>query len=228
MGIVLFFQFLWGCSATWDMSLIERAARIAANEASSDGIMWTFSPMVDLTRDPRWGRSSEGNGEDAFLSSAIAKAMVHGYQGDDLSKNNTIMSCVKHYALYGAAEGGRDYNTTDMSRIRMYNEYFPPYKAAVDAGVGSVMVSFNEIDGVPASGNKWLVDDVLRKQWKFNGFVVSDYTGIPEMMNHGVGDFKTVNQKSLNAGVDMDMVREGFLTTLALIHERRFSHTSTN
>ena len=203
-----------GMSATWDLSLIERAARIAANEASSDGIMWTFSPMVDLTRDPRWGRTSEGNGEDPFLSSAIAKAMVHGYQGDDLSKNNTIMSCVKHYALYGAAEGGRDYNTTDMSRIRMYNEYFPPYKAAVDAGVGSVMVSFNEIDGVPASGNKWLVDDVLRKQWKFNGFVVSDYTGIPEMMNHGLGDFQTVNQKSLNAGVDMDMVGEGFLTTL--------------
>ena len=124
-----------GMSATWDMPLIERSARIAASEASADGIMWTFSPMVDLTRDPRWGRTSEGNGEDAFLSSAIAKAMVHGYQGDDLSLNNTIMSCVKHYALYGAAEAGRDYNTADMSRLRMYNEYFPPYKAAVDAGV---------------------------------------------------------------------------------------------
>ena len=200
-----------GMSATWDMPLIERSARIAASEASADGIMWTFSPMVDLTRDPRWGRTSEGNGEDAFLSSAIAKAMVHGYQGDDLSLNNTIMSCVKHYALYGAAEGGRDYNTTDMSRIRMYNEYFPPYKAAVDAGVKTVMVSFNEIDGIPASGNKWLVDEVLRKQWKFNGMVVSDYTGIPEMVNHGIGDFKTVNEKALLAGVDMDMVGEGFL-----------------
>jgi len=200
-----------GMSATWDMPLIERSARIAASEASADGIMWTFSPMVDLTRDPRWGRTSEGNGEDAFLSSAIAKAMVHGYQGDDLSLKNTIMSCVKHYALYGAAEGGRDYNTTDMSRIRMYNEYFPPYKAAVDAGVKTVMVSFNEIDGIPASGNKWLVDDVLRKQWKFNGMVVSDYTGIPEMVNHGIGDFKTVNEKALLAGVDMDMVGEGFL-----------------
>ena len=200
-----------GMSATWDMTLIERSARIAASEASADGIMWTFSPMVDLTRDPRWGRTSEGNGEDAFLSSAIAKAMVHGYQGDDLSLKNTIMSCVKHYALYGAAEGGRDYNTTDMSRIRMYNEYFPPYKAAVDAGVKTVMVSFNEIDGIPASGNKWLVDDVLRKQWKFNGMVVSDYTGIPEMVNHGIGDFKTVNEKALLAGVDMDMVGEGFL-----------------
>jgi beta-glucosidase len=203
-----------GMSATWDLSLIEKSARIAASEASADGIQWTFSPMVDLTRDPRWGRTSEGNGEDPFLSSAIAKAMVHGYQGNDLSAPNTIMSCVKHYALYGAAEGGRDYNTTDMSRVSMYNNYFPPYKAAVDAGVGSVMVSFNEIDGVPASGNKWLVDDVLRKQWKFNGFVVSDYTGIPEMMNHGIGDFQTVNARALNAGVDMDMVGEGFLTTL--------------
>lgn len=203
-----------GMSATWDMQLVERSARIAASEASADGIQWTFSPMVDLTRDPRWGRVSEGNGEDAFLSSAIAKAMVHGYQGDDLAAPNTILSCVKHYALYGAAEGGRDYNTTDMSRVRMYNEYFPPYKAAVDAGVASVMVSFNEIDGVPASGNKWLVDDVLRKQWKFNGFVVSDYTGIPEMSNHGMGDFQTVNALSLNAGVDMDMVGEGFLSTL--------------
>ncbi len=203
-----------GMSSTWDMQLVERSARIAANEASADGIQWTFSPMVDLTRDPRWGRVSEGNGEDVFLSAAIAKAMVHGYQGDDLSLPNTILACVKHYALYGAAEGGRDYNTTDMSRVRMYNEYFPPYKAAIDAGVGSVMVSFNEVDGIPASGNKWLVDDVLRRQWKFNGFVVSDYTGIPEMMAHGVGDFQTVNVKSLQAGVDMDMVGEGFLTTL--------------
>ncbi len=213
-GYKTIFPIPLGMSATWDMDLIKRSAQIAASEASADGIQWTFSPMVDLTRDPRWGRTSEGNGEDAFLSSAIAKAMIHGYQGDDLSAPNTIMSCVKHYALYGAAEGGRDYNTTDMSRVRMYNEYFPPYKAAVDAGVGSVMVSFNEIDGVPASGNKWLVDDVLRKQWKFNGFVVSDYTGIPEMVNHGVGDYQAVNALSLNAGVDMDMVGEGFLTTL--------------
>ena len=213
-GYKTIFPIPLGMSATWDMDLVKRSAQIAASEASADGIQWTFSPMVDLTRDPRWGRTSEGNGEDAFLSSAIAKAMVNGYQGDDLSAPNTIMSCVKHYALYGAAEGGRDYNTTDMSRVRMYNEYFPPYKAAVDAGVGSVMVSFNEIDGVPASGNKWLVDDVLRKQWKFNGFVVSDYTGIPEMVNHGVGDYQAVNALSLNAGVDMDMVGEGFLNTL--------------
>ncbi|MCF8289105.1 MAG: beta-glucosidase BglX [Chitinophagaceae bacterium] len=213
-GYKTIFPIPLGMSATWDMELIKKSASIAASEASADGIQWTFSPMVDLTRDPRWGRVSEGNGEDAFLSSAIAKAMVHGYQGDDLSAPNTILSCVKHYALYGAAEGGRDYNTTDMSRLRMYNEYFPPYKAAVDAGVASVMMSFNEVDGIPASGNKWLVDDVLRKQWKFSGFVVSDYTGIPEMTNHGVGDAQTVNAMSMNAGVDMDMVGEGFLNTM--------------
>ena len=213
-GYKTIFPIPLGMSATWDMELIKKSASIAASEASADGIQWTFSPMVDLTRDPRWGRVSEGNGEDAFLSSAIAKAMVHGYQGDDLSAPNTILACVKHYALYGAAEGGRDYNTTDMSRVRMYNEYFPPYKAAVDAGVASVMMSFNEVDGIPASGNKWLVDDVLRKQWKFSGFVVSDYTGIPEMTNHGVGDAQTVNAMSMNAGVDMDMVGEGFLNTM--------------
>jgi beta-glucosidase len=213
-GYKTIFPIPLGMSATWDMELIKKSASIAASEASADGIQWTFSPMVDLTRDPRWGRVSEGNGEDAFLSSAIAKAMVHGYQGDDLSAPNTILSCVKHYALYGAAEGGRDYNTTDMSRVRMYNEYFPPYKAAVDAGVASVMMSFNEVDGIPASGNKWLIDNVLRKQWKFEGFVVSDYTGIPEMTNHGVGDAQTVNAMSLNAGVDMDMVGEGFLNTM--------------
>ncbi len=203
-----------GLSCSWDMKLIERSARIAAQEASADGINWTFSPMVDVSRDPRWGRVSEGNGEDPYLGSQIAKAMVKGYQGGDLSANNTIMSCVKHYALYGAAEAGRDYNTTDMSHIKMYNEYFPPYKAAVDAGVGSVMASFNEIDGIPATANKWLLMDVLRKQWGFNGFVVSDYTGVSEMINHGIGDYQTVSAKALDAGTDMDMVSEGFINTL--------------
>lgn len=202
-----------GLSCTWDMNLIERSARIAANEASADGICWTFSPMVDIARDPRWGRIAEGSGEDPFLGSAIAKAMVRGYQGNDLKQSNTIMSCVKHYALYGAAEAGRDYGTTDMSHQRMYNEYFPPYKAAVDAGVGSVMASFNEVDGVPATANKWLMTDVLRKQWKFNGFVVTDYTGINEMIDHGIGDLQTVSARALMAGIDMDMVGEGILTT---------------
>jgi beta-glucosidase len=202
-----------GMSCTWDMQLVERSARIAANEASADGINWTFSPMVDISRDPRWGRVSEGNGEDPYLGSQIAKAMVNGYQGTDLTKNNTIMSCVKHYALYGAAEAGRDYNTTDMSHQRMYNEFFPPYKAAVDAGVGSVMASFNEVDGVPATANKWLMTDVLRKQWGFKGFVVTDYTGINEMMAHGIGDLQTVSARALMAGIDMDMVGEGLLLT---------------
>src|SRR5215211_643414 len=201
-------------SSSWNMQAIERSARIAAIESSADGICWTFSPMVDIARDPRWGRIAEGSGEDAYLGSQIAKAMVRGYQGTDLSKNNTIMACVKHFALYGAAEGGRDYNTTDMSRVRMYNEYLPPYKAAVDAGVGSIMSSFNEIDGIPASANRWLMTDLLRKQWGFSGFVVTDYTAINEMIDHGLGDLQTVSALALKAGVDMDMVGEGFLNTL--------------
>jgi beta-glucosidase len=203
-----------GMSCSWDMTAIEKSARIAAQEASADGICWTFSPMVDIARDPRWGRVSEGSGEDAYLGSEIAKAMVKGYQGDDLNKNNTILACVKHFALYGAAEAGRDYNTTDMSRIRMYNEYLPPYKAAIDAGAGTVMASFNEIDGIPATANKWLLTDLLRKEWGFNGFVVTDYTGILEMVDHGLGDLKEVSQRALNAGTDMDMVANGFLGTL--------------
>ena len=203
-----------GLSCSWDMDLIQKTARIAAEEASADGLNWTFSPMVDVSRDPRWGRVSEGNGEDPFLGAEIAKAMVKGYQGDDLSKANTIMACVKHFALYGASEAGRDYNTVDMSRHRMYNEYLLPYKAAVDAGVGSVMTSFNEIDGIPATANKWLVTDLLRNDWNFNGLVVTDYTGINEMVDHGFGNLQEVSAKALQAGVDMDMVGEGFLTTL--------------
>lgn len=201
-------------SCSWNMDLIKRTAQIAAQEASADGICWTFSPMVDIARDPRWGRIAEGAGEDPYLGSEIAKAMVQGYQGTDLKKNNTIMACVKHFALYGAAEAGRDYNTVDMSHLTMYNTYFPPFKAAVDAGVGSIMTSFNEIDGIPASGNKWLMTDVLRKQWGFKGFVVTDYTAINEMIDHGMGDLKTVSAMSLRAGTDMDMVGEGYLTTL--------------
>ncbi len=201
-------------SCTWDMSLIEQSARIAATEASADGINWTFSPMVDIARDPRWGRIAEGSGEDTYLGSEVAKAMVKGYQGNDLSKENTIMACVKHYAMYGAAEAGRDYNTTDMSRLRMFNEYLPPYKAAVDAGAGSVMASFNEVDGIPATGNRFLMTDVLRKRWGFKGFVVTDYTGINEMIDHGMGNLQAVSALALKAGIQMDMVGEGFLTTL--------------
>lgn len=201
-------------SCSWDMALIERSARIAATEATADGLCWVYSPMVDIARDPRWGRIAEGSGEDPYLGSKIARAMVKGYQGTDFSKDNTVMACVKHFALYGAAEAGRDYNTTDMSRIRMYNEYLPPYKAAVDAGVGSVMSSFNEIDGIPATGNRWLLTNLLRDQWGFKGFVVSDYTAVNEMIAHGVGDLQTASAMALKAGLDMDMVGEGFLTTL--------------
>jgi len=204
-------------SCTWDMPAIEQSAQIAAKEASADGICWTFSPMVDIARDPRWGRIAEGGGEDPYLGGQIAKAMVNGYQGvgdKAFSTNSQIMACVKHYALYGAAEAGRDYNTTDMSRIRMFNEYLYPYKAAVEAGVGSVMSSFNEVDGVPATANRWLMTDVLRNQWGFHGFVVTDYTAINEMIAHGIGDLQTVSARALRAGVDMDMVGEGLLTTL--------------
>lgn len=203
-----------GLAATWDTVLVQQSARIAATEATADGLNWAFSPMVDIARDPRWGRVAEGAGEDPYLGSLMAKAMVRGYQGNDLSGNNTLMACVKHFALYGAAEAGRDYNTVDMSPVKMYEYYLPPYKAAVDAGVGSVMSSFNEINGVPATANQWLLTDLLRKQWGFKGLVVSDYTSVNEMIAHGIGDLKTVAARALRAGLDMDMVGEGFLTTL--------------
>ena len=206
-GYETMFPIPLGLSCSWDMEAIELSARIAAQEASVDGICWTFSPMVDVSRDPRWGRVSEGSGEDPYLGSRVAEAMIRGYQGP-------ILSCVKHFALYGASEAGRDYNTVDMSRIRMYNEYFPPYKAAVDAGAASVMASFNDVDGIPATGNRWLLTDVLRDQWGFKGFVVTDYTGIEEMIAHGVGDFESVSVQALKAGVDMDMVSEGFVANI--------------
>ena len=214
-GYETIFPIPLGLSCSWDMDAVELSARIAAEEASADGICWTFNPMVDVSRDPRWGRVSEGSGEDTYLGCRIAEAMVRGYQGPDkatqLTEDDQILACVKHFALYGAPEAGRDYSTVDMSHLRMYNEYFPPYKAAVDAGAGSVMASFNEVDGVPATGNSWLMTEVLRNQWGFDGFVVTDYTGIYEMIDHGVGDFETVSVQALKAGIDMDMVSEGFV-----------------
>ncbi len=201
-------------SMSWDMDAIRNSARIASIEATADGICWTFSPMVDICREPRWGRMSEGNGEDPFLGSAICRAMIQGYQGADLTDQATMMACVKHFALYGAPEAGRDYNTVDMSRVRMFNEYFPPYKAGVDAGAGSFMTSFNVIDYIPATGNRWLMTEVLRDRWGFDGFVVTDYTAISEMINHGMGDLQTVSALALKAGTDMDMVADGFLGTL--------------
>lgn len=213
-GYETIFPIPLGLSCTWDIPAIEKSARIAAVEASADGISWTFSPMVDISRDPRWGRVSEGSGEDPFLGALIARAMVRGYQGKDMSRNDEIMACIKHFALYGAAEAGRDYNTVDMSRQRMFNDYMLPYQAGVEAGAGSVMASFNEVEGVPATANKWLMTDVLRGAWGFNGFVVTDFTGISEMIEHGIGDLQTVSARAINAGVDMDMVSEGFIGTL--------------
>lgn len=213
-GYETVFPIPFALSMTWDMQAIERSARIASVEATADGIAWTFSPMVDVCREPRWGRMSEGSGEDPYLGSRIAEAMVRGYQGNDLMQPTTMMACVKHFALYGAPEAGRDYNTVDMSRVRMFNEYFPPYKAAVDAGAGSFMTSFNTVDYIPATGNRWLMTEVLRDMWHFNGFVVTDYTAISEMINHGLGDLQQVSALALNAGTDMDMVADGFVGTL--------------
>ena len=213
-GYETVFPIPFAMSMSWDMDAIRNSARIASIEATADGICWTFSPMVDICREPRWGRMSEGNGEDPFLGSAICRAMIEGYQGTDLTDKATMMACVKHFALYGAPEAGRDYNTVDMSHVRMFNEYFPPYKAGVEAGAGSYMTSFNVIDYIPATGNRWLMTEVLRDRWGFDGFVVTDYTAISEMMNHGMGDLQTVSALALNAGTDMDMVADGFLGTL--------------
>lgn len=221
-----------GLSSSWDTDLIERTASAAAAEASAEGLNWTFSPMVDIARDPRWGRISEGSGEDIFLGSAIAKAMVRGYQGEKkpgVLATNKVLACVKHYALYGAAEAGRDYNTVDMSTVRMFNEYLPPYKAAVDAGVATVMTSFNEINGVPATANKWLIEDILRKQWGFRGLVATDYTAVSEMVAHGFGDDAKVTEMAINAGIDQDMVSELFLKHgSALVKSGKVSEAQIN
>jgi len=207
-------------SCSWDMAAIEEMARISALEASADGICWTFSPMVDICIDARWGRIAEGGGEDPYLGGEIARAYVRGYQGtlSPLTSHfspQRLMACVKHFALYGAVEAGRDYNTVDMSHLRMYNQYFPPYKAAVEAGAGSVMSSFNLVDGQHATANRWLLTDVLRRQWGWDGFVVTDYASIAEMSTHGLGTLKANSAKALKAGTDMDMCANGFIQTLA-------------
>jgi len=202
-------------SCSWDMPGIEQSARVAAIECSSEGIALTFSPMVDICCDARWGRIAEGSGEDPYLGSQIASAMVRGYQGKNLSDSTTIMACFKHFGMYGAPEGGREYNTVDMSPYRMYNDYLPPYKAATEAGAGSAMCAFNTINGVPATCNRWLLTDLLRKQWGFDGFVITDYTTIEELMNHGVcSTLQEASAMALQAGVDVDLVSEGFSGTL--------------
>ena len=211
-GYETIFPIPLGMSCSWDLKAIEEAARIAAKEATADGICWTYSPMVDIALDARWGRIAEGNGEDPYLGSRIAEALVRGYQGDYGPEN--MMACVKHYALYGGAEAGRDYNTVDMSHIRMYNQFFPPYEAAAKAGAGSVMTSFNIVDYTPATANRWLIDDVLRQQWGWDGFVVTDYGAIGEITQHGLGDLSRASVLALKAGTDMDMCSEGFINTL--------------
>lgn len=201
-------------SSSWKPENVEEVARISAREVTADGVCWTYSPMVDIARDARWGRVKEGAGEDPYLGGLMAAAWVRGYQGDNLADETTMMACVKHFALYGASEAGRDYNTVDMSRVTAMNYYLRPFEAAVEAGVGSFMTSFNEFESVPATGHTWLLDDVLRKQWGFGGFVVSDYTAIAEMVNHGIGDLQTAAAQALKAGVDMDMIADCYTSTL--------------
>lgn len=215
-GYKTIFPIPLGLSCSWDTTLIEKTARVAAVEATAVGYNWTFSPMVDISRDPRWGRVMEGSGEDPYLGSLIAKAMVRGYQGKNLNDGTSLMSCVKHIALYGANEAGRDYNSVDMSLQSMYQFYLPPYKAAIDAGAISVMTSFNDINGMPATANKWLLTDLLRKQWNYKGFVVSDFNGVHELITHGVAsNLSEASILSIKAGLDMDMISEGYVSQLA-------------
>jgi beta-glucosidase len=196
-----------GMAASWDLNMIEQSSRIAAEEASAEGIHWTFAPMIDVSREPRWGRISEGAGEDVFLNSEIAKAYVQGFQGDDLSQPNTILACAKHFVAYGAAQAGRDYHTTNMGEGELRNVYLPPFKAAVDAGVETFMSAFNELNGIPTSGDPFILRKILRDEWKFEGFVVSDYTSINEMIQHGFAkDGIDAARIGMNAGVDMDMM----------------------
>ena len=202
-------------STSWDMDAIEKTARIAATEASALGINWVYSPMVDICRDARWGRIAEGGGEDPFLGGEIAKAYVRGYQGTDgVYDDHDVMVCVKHYALYGAAEAGRDYNSVFLSRQEALNGYMRPYQQAAYAGAGSYMSSFNEFEGIPASMNNYLMNELLRDTWGFDGFIVSDYTAVSEQIAHGIGDLQEVSARSLKAGLDMDMNADGFVGTL--------------
>ncbi|SFE42760.1 beta-glucosidase BglX [Thermophagus xiamenensis] len=216
-------------ACSWDLQLMEKSARIAAEEATASGVAWNFAPMVDISRDPRWGRIMEGAGEDPFLGSLIARARVRGFQGidsyKDFSKPNTMMACAKHFVGYGAAQAGRDYHTVDISERTLFETYLPPFKAAVDEGVASFMTAFNELNGVPCTGNKYIFQDILRHQWNFNGMVVTDYTAIQEMVAHGFAkDLKQASKLAIDAGIDMDMISEGFVTYLKeLVEEGQVS-----
>jgi beta-glucosidase len=215
-------------AASWDPALAERSSSIAAKEAYAAGLRWTFAPMVDIARDPRWGRITEGAGEDPFLGAAFARARVRGFQGDDYSQPGRILACAKHWVAYGAAEGGRDYDTTEMSEQTLRSIYFPPFKAAVDAGVGTFMSAFNALNGVPTSANQFTLTKVLRDEWKFDGFVVSDYTSVQELINHGyAADGKDAAQLALNAGVDMEMVSRLYNQNGSqLLQERKLSQAA--
>ena len=214
-GYKTIFPINLGMASSWDPKAVELSARVAATEASSGGVHWTFAPMIDISRDARWGRVSEGSGEDSFLGIQMAIANVKGFQGDDLSKNNTVLACAKHFAAYGAADAGRDYNTVDMSERVLRETYLPAFKATVEAGVKTFMMAFNEIAGVPSTGSNFLIRDVLKGEWKFDGLVVSDYTGIYEMVAHGFAtDDKNAGEIALNAGVDMDMVGATYMNHL--------------
>jgi beta-glucosidase len=203
-------------SATWDAELVERVSRISAQEASASGIRWTFSPMVDIARDPRWGRIVEGAGEDPYLGSVMARAYVRGYQGNNLGDPHSMAACAKHYVAYGAAEAGRDYNTVDMSERQLREVYLPPFRAAVEEGVATLMSAFNTVNGVPASANEFTLTQVLRREWGFRGFVVSDWGSVGELMNHGVAnDLATATRKGFLAGIDMDMESNAYFRHLA-------------
>ncbi|HVR43207.1 MAG TPA: glycoside hydrolase family 3 N-terminal domain-containing protein, partial [Thermoanaerobaculia bacterium] len=209
-------------AATWDPASAESAARIAAREGRAAGVRWTFAPMVDVARDPRWGRIAEGAGEDPFLGSAMARAYVRGFQGDDLSSPDALMACAKHYVGYGAAEAGRDYNTTDIPENRLREIYLPPFHAAVEAGVGSLMTGFNAINGVPATANDFVLDQILRREWGFDGFVVSDYEAVEQLIPHGVAaNAQEAAIKSIKAGVDMNMVDAAYMTLADAVRENR-------
>ncbi|WP_454766800.1 beta-glucosidase BglX [Cupriavidus campinensis] len=204
-----------GLASSWDMAVVEQAARISGKEAGADGLDATFAPMVDISRDPRWGRTSEGFGEDPYLVSQCARASVRGFQGSSPANPDSVMAFVKHFALYGAVEGGRDYNTVDMSPQRMYQDYLPPYRAAIDAGAGGVMIALNSINGVPATSNRWLLRDLLRKEWGFKGVTASDHGAIDELLRHGVADNgRQAARLAIEAGVDMSMADSRYLEQL--------------
>jgi len=210
-----------GEAASWDPAAVERAASIAAAEASAAGVRWTFAPMVDIARDPRWGRIVEGSGEDPYLGSVMAAARVRGFQGRDYSAPDKVVACAKHWVGYGAAEGGRDYNTTEISENTLRNVFFPPFKAAVDAGVGTFMSAFNDLNGVPTSANPFTLTKVLRGEWKFDGFVVSDYTSVQELINHGIAaNGAEAARLALTAGVDVEMVSRLYNSTLSILGAR--------